>query len=155
MYYMIYNKRYESIEALSDNKIMMQRYIVSHITDCENIVVRELKKKQFDKLMTSYEELYVCDYNGLPVLNKYVKLIEDIIGNYEVLLLESYIGLIKLSTLDIFDQSEKKKIKKIIKLIQKKIDMKDLYNDNECLPSNDLLNEILDLEKQFRNKIDT
>lgn len=154
--YIIYDTTKDKLLAISDSRTMVNRYLLCRLKNCENIRIKEVTRTDFDKIFKNHEDCYIVSYYGLPVLCKYLKIVNESIGSDKVDLICSYIGLMRLIALNCFSDKERKTLCKSVKIIEKMLETERYIQDSDVgglLEDERILDEILELKEQFDNRI--
>lgn len=121
-FYLLINTKRTEIVTLSDDYELLIEFMTNHAYICKQCVVRQVKKKEFEEALFRYEDYYLCNVDGIAIRQKDVSTFLRLKDEESVSIINTVLGLTRLTGWDNLKKKEKETINDAIKVIYKYMD---------------------------------
>lgn len=121
-FYLLINSKKSEIVTLSDDYELLIQFMINHEYICRNCVVRQVKRKEFEECLQSYEDYYLCDVEGIAIRQKDVGTFLRLRDEENCSMINTMLGLKRLVEWGSLKKKEKEALINAMKILIKYMD---------------------------------
>lgn len=121
-FYLLINAKKNEVVTLSDEYDLLVQFITNHPHICKSCVVRQIKKKEFEMSLKSFEDVYLCEMDGIAIRQKDIGTFSRLKDEESASLIGTVLGLKRIVEWGSLKKKEKEAIQSAIGIIFKYLD---------------------------------
>lgn len=140
-YYLLINSKKSEVITLSDDYELLIQFMMNHEYICHSCVVRQVKRKEFEEALRLYEDVYLCNVDGIAIRQKDIGTFLRLRDEESANLINTVLGIKRIVDWGSIKKKEKETLNNAIKVLFKYID-----DDDKMLKKSGIKSMCSDIE---------